>query len=184
MERPPPPEQEVPSCPLIGCQPESFDVLFERSSSWSPGTYYIRASVDGRAQRVCSVVFEPVLGAAHDTCGGEDVPFRVHYRYDELEQTISGVSFGQVHSVQLSVLTSEDVPPLAQADHQLTFQYSTSDAACGVCPSGPEPLTVRVSEPWEGADAGGDAAPGSQDGGATPIDAGSDAVDAGRDAAL
>lgn len=165
-------------CPAIGCEPESFEVRLERSRPWTPGTYYIRASVDGGPRRVCSVVFEPVLGAAHDTCGGDELPFRVHYRYDELEQRISSISFGQVHAVQLSVLTSELEPPLVEADHQFLHQYSSSTGGCGPCAAGPAPLTLRVVEPVqpvEPSDAGsGDAGGGTTDAG--PGDAGADAA--------
>ena len=165
-------------CPAIGCEPESFEVLLERTRPWTPGTYYIRASVDGGPRRVCSVVFEPVLGAAHDTCSGGELPFRVHYQYDELEQTISSISFGQVHAVQLSVLTSELEPPLVEANHQFLHQYSSSTGGCGPCPPGPEPLTLRVVEPVQSVepfDAGGDA--GGDTGDAGQGDAGDDAAE-------
>lgn len=167
-----------PPCPAIGCAPQSFEVRFERSAPWTAGTYYIRASVDGGPRRVCSVVLEPVLGAAHDTCDDAELPFRVHYRYDELEQEISGVTFGQVHAVQLSVLTSDDAPALVQVEHQHTFQYATSAGGCGMCPASPAPLAVRVREPRPLADAGsGDAGHQPADGGAPADNAG--AGDAG-----
>lgn len=162
-------------CPAIGCEPESFEVLLERTRPWTPGTYYIRASVDGGPRRVCSVVFEPVLGAAHDTCSGGELPFRVHYQYDELKQTISSISFGQIHAVQLSVLTSELEPPLVEANHQFLHQYSSSTGGCGPCPSGPAPLTLRVVEPVEPSDAGGDAGGDTSDAGQG--DAGVDAAE-------
>lgn len=155
-----------PQCPALGCEPQRFEVLFERARQWTAGTYYLRASVDGGPRQVCSVVFEPVLGAAHDTCDDAALPFRVHYRYDESEQSLSGVSFGQVHAVELTVLTSEETAPLVHVEHQLTFQYASGSAGCGPCPASPAALSVRVSEPSEQADAG------SRDAGAPPADGG------------
>lgn len=166
-----------PSCPAIACVPQSFEVRLERSIPWPAGTYYIRASVDGGPRRACSVVFEPVLGAAHDTCDGAELPFVVQYRYDDLEQAISAVSFAQARSVQLSVLTSEEAPPLLEIEHQIELRNGGS-LGCGSCPPSPVPLSVSVSEPWQLTDAG------SGDAGLAPPDGGTvlGGTDAGRDA--
>lgn len=173
-----PPPTPLPQCPAIACFPQGFEVRLERATPWAAGTYFIRASVDGGPRRACSVVFEPVLGAAHDTCGDAELPFRVHYRYDELEQALSSVSFGQVQAVHLTVLTSEEEPPLVDVEHQLTFSYAADSGGCGTCPASPAPLSVRVSEPWQPADAGSADAGRERADASTPRD-GADAGDAG-----
>jgi hypothetical protein len=159
----------------LGCGPP-FTLSLERAAPWQPGAYYFRVSVDDAPAQVCSVVFEPVLGAAHDTCNEAGLPFRVSYRYDSSAQEITALSFLSVQRVvEVELLVAEDEPPLLELRHQLSWLPATGCAACASA----RPLSAQVAGPSGSTDAG--VPPG--DAGGLPADASSSADAASSSAA-
>jgi hypothetical protein len=163
----PEPLTPPPSVCDLGC-PVPFMLLIGRATPWEPGAYYFRVSVDDAPAQVCSVVFEPVLGAAHDTCNGAGLPFYVSYEYDSSVQQISALSFLSVQRVvEVELLVAEDEPPLLELRHELSWLPASG---CNSCRSA-RSLSAQIAGPTSSADAG-----------SPPADAGSSA-DAGDAAA-
>jgi hypothetical protein len=146
-----------------------FTVSFERDEARKPGAYFFRASADGGTPEVCSIVFEPVLGAVSDSCNNAGLRFSVSYVYDTSAQKISSVSFdARVRKVDLELLVSEAEPPLAE----LHYQIPASSLHVGVCGCvSIDPLSVPIG-PLAARDAGSDAAAGGASGAS---DSGADA---------
>jgi len=163
-----------PSCLAVGCL-GGFTVQFEREGPWPADTYFFRVSLDDGPRQVCSVVFEPVIGASRDTCNEAGLPFTVSYQYDDYAQQIYALEFGEVRRVHVTLLTAEDEPPLADVEHDVDFRYpSSTGSSCQVSCERPPPLVVEVAR---AAVLGGDA--GNLSDAGDPSDAGSGPRDAG-----
>jgi hypothetical protein len=161
LEQELPRRDQPPAVCSLGC-PAPFRLELESRTPWPPGTYHVRVEQDGGGPQVCSVVFEPVFGAAHDDCGGSSL-IDVAYRYDTEVQRIDSVELWSVRrEVHVELLTAEAAPRLVDLRHELVWQPPSGCASC----QSAAPLTVSVLESW-----------------ASPPDAGAaDAANAGADA--
>ena len=182
LEQTLPPRDPPPSVCALGC-PAPFRLDLDSRTPWPPGTYFIRAQLDGGVAQVCSVVFEAVFGAAHDNCREAGLPFSVAYRYDTDVRRIDSVEFFSVqHDVHVELLTAEGAPRLVDVRHELVWQPPVGCAAC----TSAAPLTVSVLETWASpSDAGTAADAPAADaaaGDAAASDAATGAADAGQSA--
>jgi hypothetical protein len=135
----------------LGC-PAPFRLALESRTPWPPGTYFLRVALDGGGPQVCSVVFEPVFGAAHDDCRDSGLPVEVAYRDDAAARRIDSVDlWGVQHEVHVELLTAEAAPRLVDVRHELVWQPASGCASC----QSAAPLSTSVLETWASAlDAG------------------------------